>query len=60
VTTERTTPELDACDQSFDTDDNVADDDINGVILFADVDPSDTAAVEQRAVEWRELFGGAS
>jgi len=32
------------------------DDDIDGVVLFADVDPSDVEAIEKRTEEWKEVF----
>jgi hypothetical protein len=32
------------------------DDDIDGVVLFADVDPSDVDAIERRTEEWKEVF----
>lgn len=51
-------PELDACDESFDLPDkNTADEDIDAVVLFADVDFTDPEAVAKRKAEWEELFG---
>lgn len=50
--------ELDACDESFDiADKNTADEDVDAVLLFADIDFTDPAAVEARKAEWQELFG---
>lgn len=48
--------ELDACSESFDTEKNTSDDDIDGLILFADVDFTDQEAVDKRKAEWEELF----
>lgn len=51
-------PELDACSESFDLPDkNTADDQIDAVVLFADVDFTNPDAVANRAAAWRELFG---
>lgn len=51
-------PELDACDQSFDLEDkNTADEDVDALILFADIDFLDPEAVAARKAEWEELFG---
>jgi hypothetical protein len=36
-------------------DDPIADDEITGIVLFADVDPTDFAAVDRRIGEWQEL-----
>jgi hypothetical protein len=36
--------------------DPMPDEDLDGVMLFADVDPNDAEAVEARAAEWREVF----
>jgi hypothetical protein len=38
--------------------DPIADDELDGIVLFADVDPTDFAAVDRRIAEWRELFDG--
>lgn len=48
--------ELDACDQSFDTENNTSDEDVDALILFADIDFTDPEAVSQRKAEWEELF----
>lgn len=48
---------LDGCDLPFD-ENPVDDGDLDGVILFADVDTDDPEAVEARILEWRRLFGG--
>jgi hypothetical protein len=32
------------------------DEDVDGIVLFADVDPSDVDAIEQRQEEWKEVF----
>jgi hypothetical protein len=49
--------ELDACDESFNlADKNTADADIDAVVLFADVDFTDPAAVARRKAEWEEVF----
>lgn len=49
--------ELDACDQSFDVPEkNTLDFQVDALILFADVDWTDEAAVEARKREWEELF----
>lgn len=34
-----------------------ADDEIDGLVLFADVDPADVDAIERRVAEWQDLFG---
>lgn len=53
--------ELDACDVSFDiADKNTPDDDIDALVLFADIDFTDWTAVLRRKAEWEALFGGAS
>lgn len=49
---------LEGCDIDF-SEDPTSDDDLDAVVLFADVDPSDTAAIEARKAEWQELFGAA-
>lgn len=35
------------------------DDDIDAVVLFADVDPEDRYAVAERRAEWAEVLGGS-
>jgi hypothetical protein len=37
-------------------DDPIADDELDGIVLFADVDPTDLRAVDHRIAEWQELF----
>lgn len=50
-------PELDACDISFNIEEkNTADEDVDAVMLFADVDFTDPKAVAARKKEWEELF----
>lgn len=46
---------LDGCSIDFAAEEHLADDDIAGLILFADVDPDDRAAVDARAREWAAL-----
>jgi hypothetical protein len=49
---------IDACDESFDiADKNTPDDDVDALLLYADVDFTDPAAVEARKAEWQELLG---
>lgn len=49
--------ELDGCDCSGAP--PLDDQDVDGIVLFADVDRDDVDAIERRADEWRRLFGGA-
>lgn len=47
----------DPCDVSFDMPDkNTADEDVDALMLFADVDFTDPDAVAARKAEWEELF----
>lgn len=48
---------LDGCDLDF-TEAPTGDDDLDAVVLFADV-ADDPAAIERRRAEWQELFTGA-
>ncbi len=48
---------LDGCDLDF-TDAPTSDDDLDGVVLFADVS-DDPAAIEERRAEWQELLADA-
>ena len=32
------------------------DEDVDGVVLFADIDPSDVEGIEQRVEEWKQVF----
>lgn len=50
---------IDSCDADF-TVDPTPDDELDFVVLFADVDPSDVDALERRAAEWAELFPRSS
>jgi hypothetical protein len=52
----KSSDELCGCDLDF-RDGAVADDDLDSLVLFADVDPGDGAAVAARAAEWRQLGG---
>lgn len=45
---------FDGCELDF-TADPTPDEDIDGLILFADVDPADAAAVESRRAAWIAL-----
>jgi hypothetical protein len=49
---------LDGCDLDFTGDVEVGDDDLDGLVLFADVDPTDRTAVERRRHEWDVLLTG--
>lgn len=56
-----TTPDddtLDGCAIDF-AEDPTPNDELDAVVLFADVDPDDPAAVAAREAEWREIFGAA-
>lgn len=49
--------ELDGCDHGmFDEDRLTADDEIDAVVLFADIDFTDPAAVAARVAEWEALW----
>lgn len=49
--------EPDACDVSFDIPEkNTTDENIDALVLFADVDWNDAEAVAKRKAEWEELF----
>jgi len=51
---------LDCCDVGlFDEDQLTADDQIDAVVLFADVDFTDPDAVEARKREWEALWASA-
>jgi hypothetical protein len=47
---------IDACDEDFTGDDELADDEVVGFVLFADV-AGDDEAIERRRQEYEELFG---
>lgn len=47
---------LDGCELDFHAY-PTADDDVDVLVLFADIDWTDPDAVAQREAEWRELFG---
>ncbi len=49
---------LDGCDLDF-TGTPTSDDDLDSVVLFADVS-DDPAAIDARRAEWQELFTDAS
>jgi hypothetical protein len=49
---------LDGCDLDFTDDVEVDDDDLDGLVLFADLDPSDERAVDRRRHEWDVLLSG--
>lgn len=51
--------DLDGCAVDF-TAAPTADDEIDGIVLFADVDLGDPAAVAARKAEWDALFPGAT
>jgi hypothetical protein len=48
--------DLDGCDLDF-TENPTPDDEIDALVLFADVDTSDPDAVARRAQEWSDLRG---
>jgi hypothetical protein len=50
--------ELDGCGAGSELDEleTTSDADIAGVVLYADVDPTDPAAIELRRSEWAELL----
>lgn len=48
--------DLDGCELDF-APFAVSDSDIDGLVLFADVDPFDLNAVEARKAEWEALSG---
>ena len=43
---------LEGCDEGQGTPEPTADADIDGVVLFADVDPMDGTAIQARVEEW--------
>lgn len=45
----------DGCELDFTTD-PTNDTDLDAVVLFADLDPSDASAVARRRAEWETLF----
>jgi hypothetical protein len=45
---------LDGCDFDF-TVEPTPDDDIDGIVLFADLDPQDAEAISRRKAEWEEI-----
>ena len=47
---------LDGCDITPDESTATADSDLAGVVLFADIDPTDPAAVAARTAEWAEVL----
>lgn len=48
--------DLDGCDAiASDPSTDLHDDDVTGVVLFADIDPTDLDAVERRRAEWQEI-----
>lgn len=46
--------ELSGCDLDF-REDPTSDEDIDGVVLFAGINPEDAEAVEDKAEAWRRL-----
>lgn len=46
---------LDGCELEFDTEMNASDEDIDSLVLFADVDFLDKEAVAARVAEYEEL-----
>jgi hypothetical protein len=46
------------CDADFDMADESTDDDLDALVLFADVDFADRWVVAERRAEWAELFRG--
>lgn len=49
--------DLDGCDLPFGVDDMTDDADVAALVLYADVDFTDPAAVEARRQEYEGLFG---
>lgn len=49
---------VDGCDIDFAAE-PTSDDDLDALVLFADVDTNDPAAVEARRREWEALFHGS-
>lgn len=49
---------LDGCDLDFTGDVEIVDDDLDALVLFADLDPSDHTAVDRRRREWDMLLSG--
>ena len=47
---------MDGCSVSYEPDTVTADDDVDALVLFADVDFTDTKAVKARKDEWKELL----
>jgi hypothetical protein len=48
--------ELTGCDADFLEEERTADEDVDAVVLFADVDPDDEEAVSKRKEEWSQVF----
>lgn len=50
--------ELDGCLSDVENieEEQTSDDDIDAVVLFADVDPNDKKAVAKRKKEWQKVF----
>jgi hypothetical protein len=50
--------ELDGCLSDVENIDEemTQDADVDGIVLFADIDPKDQDAIERRKVEWGEVF----
>lgn len=49
---------IDGCDLDF-SEDAVADEDIDGIVLFADLAADDEAAIQARVAEWEALSNGS-
>jgi hypothetical protein len=49
---------LDGCDLVFTDDEMVKDEDIDGVVLFAGIDPSDEVSIAIKKAEWEDLANG--
>jgi hypothetical protein len=49
---------FDGCDVDF-TDSPLADEDIDGFVLFADLAPHDVESIEKRVYDWKVLNNGA-
>lgn len=50
--------ELDGCDLVLTEDEVVKDEDIDGVVLFAGIDPDDEVSIGVKKAEWEELQDG--
>jgi hypothetical protein len=60
VSDEPTTDHLDGCELDFDDPEtNTADDQVAALVLFADIDFTDPAAVTARKAEWETLWASA-